>query len=193
MKILKEGNESYVRAKTLHPRQGPDRIKEVAQKQEPIAIVISCSDSRVPPEIIFDQGIGDLFVVRTAGNVLDKISLGSVEYAAEHLHVPLVIVMGHRRCGAVTAAVAGGEAVGHIKDVVDAIAPAVDEAKKTCSEPCLPAGRNELVEESTRINIKMVINALKNSGPILDSLVKEGCLSVIGAYYDLDSGKVEFL
>lgn len=186
MRSLKDGNTRYVAGKSLHPRQDAARIKEVAPKQSPIAIVISCSDSRVPPEIVFDQGIGDLFVVRTAGNVLDGIGIGSVEYAAEHLKVPLAIVMGHKRCGAVTAAAAGGEAQGHIKNIVNAIAPAVREAKKTC-------GASDLVEEATRANIKMVMDDLKNSSPILDNLVKEGHLSIVGAYYDLDSGRVEFL
>ncbi len=183
---LMAGNSRYTGGELAHPRQGAERMKDVALSQHPGAIVVSCSDSRVPPEIIFDQGLGDLFVVRVAGNVLNDVNIGSVEYAAEHFDVPLVVVMGHKRCGAVTEAVKGGEAPGHIASIVDAIAPAVAEARK-CSRGC------DLVERASHINVERAVKALKDSDPILSHLVKKGKLSVIGAYYDLDTGKVELL
>ena len=110
------------------PNQGVERRKELVEGQHPFAIILCCSDSRVPPEVIFDQGLGDLFIVRTAGNVFDNIALGSIEYAVEHLEVPLLVVLGHGQCGAVTATVEGGHAPGHISNVVEAIQPAVVKA-----------------------------------------------------------------
>jgi len=183
---LMSGNARYAAGEPTHPRQGMERRKEVTLSQHPAAIVVSCSDSRVPPEIIFDQGVGDLFVVRVAGNVLNDVNTGSVEYAAEHFNVPLVIVLGHERCGAVTATVKGGEAPWHIGSIVEAILPAVAEAKKCCSE-------GDLVEAAAHINVERAVKALRDSNPILSHLVKKGKLTVIGAYYDLDSGKVELL
>lgn len=185
LKILKDGNLRYAEGKAVHPRQDKTRLEEIAPKQEPFAVVVSCSDSRVPPEIIFDQGLGDLFVIRVAGNVLDDIGIGSVEYAAEHLHVPLVVVLGHKNCGAVMAAVGGGEAPGHIKAIVSAITPAVQAAKKTCQE-------GDIVDPVVRANIRGTVKALETSSPVLDHLVKSGKLSIAGAYYDIDNGKVEF-
>jgi carbonic anhydrase len=153
----------------------------VANGQRPFAVIVSCSDSRVPPEIIFDQGIGNLFVVRCAGNIVDDAGLGSIEYAAEHLHVSLIVVLGHERCGAVEAAVKGGEAPGHIKSLVEAIRPAVEKVK----------GRpGDLAENAMRGNVKLVVDHLKASKPILEHLVHKGTLSVIGARYDLDDGHV---
>jgi carbonic anhydrase len=122
-------------------------------------------------------------VIRVAGNVLNDVNIGSIEYAAEHAGVPLVVVLGHKRCGAVTAAVEGGHAAGHIENIVEAILPAVEEAKKR-------KGKN-IVEEAAHINVERAVKTLTTSDPILSHLVKEGKLTVIGAYYDLDTGKVE--
>lgn len=188
LETLMNGNVRFVAGKLLHPHQDASRRQEIAPKQHPVAIVVSCSDSRVPPEIVFDLGLGDLFVIRVAGNVLDDAGIGSIEYAAEHLKVPLVVVLGHKNCGAVSAAVGGGHAMGHIGSVVEAIAPAVDEAKKGCS-----CKEGDLVEAAGRANVELVVKTLKNSVPILSHLVNEGKLSVVGAYYDMDSGKVELL
>jgi carbonic anhydrase len=181
---LLEGNKRYVEGKPSHPNQTFERRKHMAKGQHPFAVVISCSDSRVPPEIIFDQGIGDLFVVRVAGNIVDDAGLGSIEYAAEHLHVTLIVVLGHERCGAVEAAVKGGEAPGHIKSLVEAIRPAVENAKGR------PGG---LAENAMRTNVKMVVEHLKASRPILEHLVHKETLSVIGARYDLDDGHVTLI
>src|SRR5579885_136434 len=155
---LVQGNKQYKRVAFLHPNQSLARRKAVAKGQSPFAIILSCSDSRVPPEIIFDQGLGDLFVVRVAGNVLNDNALGSIEYAAEHFNVPLVMVLGHQRCGAVDAAVKGGEAPGHIGSLVEAIRPAVEKTKGKSGDP---------VGNAVRANVEMVVDQLKDSKPIL--------------------------
>lgn len=186
LRILMEGNQRFVEQKTVHPHQNMDRVKEIAPKQKPIAMVLSCSDSRVPPEIFFDQGLGDIFIVRVAGNVLNDVNIGSAEYAAEHLNVPLIIVLGHKSCGAVKAAVAGGEVPGHISSIVKELEPAVREAKKT-------AKSENVAEAAAHINVENVVKKLSNSEPILSELIKEKKLSVIGAYYDVDTGKVDIL
>lgn len=183
---LMDGNARFVSGNVEHPNQSAERRAEVVSGQHPFAIIVSCSDSRVPPEIIFDQGIGDLFVIRTAGQVMDDAALGSIEYGAEHLGVPLVVVLGHDSCGAVKATVEGGEAPGHIASLVEAIQPAVDEARKEASG-------EELLNAAIDINIKNIVDQLKTSQPILSELVKKGELTVVGARYHLDSGEVEIL
>ncbi len=181
---LLEGNKRFIDVKTVHPDQTVDRRTEVAKSQSPFAVIISCSDSRVPPEIIFDQGIGDLFIIRTAGNVVDNVELGSIEYAAEHLGVNLVMVLGHERCGAVDATVKGGEIPGHIKNVVNAIKPSLDNIKDKSGD---------LIDKTVISNVKMVVEKLKASKPILHELHEEGKLKVVGARYDLDDGTVTII
>lgn len=178
---LKAGNERFVSGKVVHPNAGADRRAEVAKGQKPFAIIVGCSDSRVGPEVVFDQGLGDLFVIRTAGNVVDDVALGSIEYAADHFGVPLILVLGHTRCGAVRAAVDGGEAPGHVGSVVEKIKPAVDETK---------GKKGDAVENAVRANVQNVVTQLRNSNPIILGLVKLGKLKVVGACYDLDTGRV---
>lgn len=129
MQKLIDGNKRYVEGKFIHPNQSAERRMELSKDQNPFAVILSCSDSRVPPEIIFDQGIGDLFIIRVAGNIISNEVLGSIEYAVEHLDVGLVVVLGHERCGVVSAAVAGGEVHKHISSLVEAILPAVKTAE----------------------------------------------------------------
>lgn len=181
---LIEGNKRYAGGKMTHPRENKKRRAELAKTQKPFAIIVSCSDSRVPPEILFDQGLGDLFVVRTAGNVVDAVATGSIEYAVEHLGVKLIVVLGHERCGAVAATVKGGEIPGHICSITQKIQPAVKKAKKQ---------KGDLVENTVRENIKRVVLELKKSEPILNEFVEEEGLLIIGARYDLDTGTVEKL
>lgn len=181
---LMEGNERHFAKKFIHPDHWEVQRVEVAKGQHPFAILLSCADSRVPPEIIFDQGLGDLFVVRVAGNVTDPVVLGSIEYAAEHLEVPLVMVLGHERCGAVGAAVKGGELPGHLDALVAPIKPAVRAAKKQ---------KGDLLDNAVRANVQMVVDQLRSSKPLLGHLVHEGKLKVVGARYDLESGRVELL
>lgn len=161
------------------------RRAELAKSQHPFAIIVSCSDSRVPPEIVFDQGLGDLFVCRVAGNVIDDHSLGSIEYAVDHLAVRLIVVLGHQSCGAVKAAketiAAKSKAPGHIESLVEAIQPAVEATAK------------DDLETTVKANVKNVVQALRSSAPILKSKVDSGDVRVIGGYYSLDTGAVAFL
>jgi len=178
---LMEGNTRYVSAKAAHPNQTPARRAEVIEGQHPFAVIVGCSDSRVPPEIIFDQGLGDLFVVRLAGHVLKNDALGSIEYAVEHLGTRLIMVLGHDGCGAVTAVVQGGEAPGHIGGIFNAIAPAVQKAK---SRP------GDLLKNAIRENVAMVVEQMKSSAPLLQAQAKNGGLKIVGAHYHLNDGKV---
>lgn len=152
MQRLKDGNQRFAADKATHERQHADRRAEVAKGQKPFAIVVCCSDSRVSPEIVFDQGLGDLFVVRTAGNVVDDVGLGSIEYAVEHLGTRLVVVVGHTECGAVSAAVSGGEVHGHLRAVVEAIKPAVEKVKGQAGDP---------VDNAVRANVRETVKHLE--------------------------------
>ncbi len=182
---LKDGNARYTNSKQQHPRQSIKERAELTKSQHPFAIVIGCADSRVPPEIVFDQGLGDLFVLRVAGNVIDDHSLGSIEYAVDHLAVRLIVVLGHQSCGAVKAAkdtiAAKSEAPAHIQSLVTAIQPAVE------------ATLNGDLETTVKANVKNVVQALRSSTPVLKSKVDSGEVRVIGAYYSLDTGAVSFL
>lgn len=184
MRWLKDGNQRFAEGKAIHGHQQAERRAEVAKGQQPFAIIVCCSDSRVGPEIVFDQGLGDIFVVRAAGNVVDDVGLGSIEYAVEHFGTPLVVVLGHNRCGAVSAAVSGGEAHGHVRAVVDAIRPAVEKVKGQPGDP---------VENAVRANVREVVKRLQNAAPILPDRVKAGKLKIVGAGYNLDSGRVEWI
>lgn len=184
LKRLLDGNKRYVSGHAKGPNRSAARRAELAGAQHPIAVVVSCSDSRVPPELLFDQGFGDLFVVRTAGNIVDSIALGSIEYAVDHLGAKLIIVLGHERCGAVTAAMQGGDAPGNIKSVVDAIKPAVEKGKARHT------GHGEVLDTCIRSNVKQVAEKIRTTAPILSEAVEDGMVKVVGAYYDLDSGMV---
>ena len=182
---LKEGNGRYAGGNLQHPGQTTERRAELANSQYPFATIVSCSDSRVPPEIVFDQGLGDLFVVRVAGNVIDDHALGSIEYAVDHLGVRLIVVLGHQSCGAVKAAketiAAKTKAPGHIQSLVTAIQPAVEATAKGDLEATIKA------------NVKDVAQALRSSTPVLKPKVDSGDVRVVGAYYNLDTGAITFL
>jgi carbonic anhydrase len=182
---LKEGNGRYTSGNVQHPGQTAERRTELAKTQHPFAAVVSCSDSRVPPEIIFDQGLGDLFIVRVAGNVINDEGLGSIEYTVDHLGTRLVLVLGHQRCGAVDAAretiAAKGKAPGHIQSLVTAIKPAVEATAK------------DDLETTIKANVKNVVQALRSSTPILKAEVDSGKIQIIGGYYSLDTGAVTLL
>jgi carbonic anhydrase len=181
---LLDGNRRYVDARLEHPDQAPERRLALRTGQHPFAVILGCADSRVPPEVIFDQGLGDLFVIRVAGNVLDDMILGSMEYAEIHLNTPLIMVLGHSRCGAVEATVAGGKAEGHIFSLTSAIQPAVDWAKEHSGD---------LVDNAVKANAKMVAEELKTAGAHFTELVDAGRLLIVPAYYDLETGIVEIL
>lgn len=182
---LKDGNKRFVAGKLQHPRQNPRRRTELANGQSPFAIVLGCADSRTSPEVVFDQGLGDVFVLRVAGNVLNDETIGSIEYAVEHLGTALIVVLGHERCGAVKAAketiAAGGEAPGHVQSLVKAIRPAVEATK------------DGDVEATCKRNVQDVVRALQASAPILKGKVDAGAVAVVGGHLDLDTGSVEFL
>jgi carbonic anhydrase len=181
---LISGNKRFVEGTPSHPNQSTSRRQEMAKGQNPRAAVLACADSRVAPEIVFDQGLGDLFVVRVAGNCVNDPILGSLEYAVEHLGTRLIVVLGHQRCGAVAAACAGGEAPGHIGILLQALAPAVDKIGKSGD------GRVDLVAKE---NVRMTVENLRSCGPILEEWVRQGKLEVKGAFYDLDTGAVEIV
>ena len=185
---LLDGNSRFVSGQLKHPNQNSARRSEVAAGQKPFAVVIGCSDSRTSPEILFDQGLGDLFVIRLAGNIVDDAALGSVEFAVAKLGARLIVVLGHEKCGAVqaTVGVVNGGAVpaGHIGSIVEAIKPAAAAVK----------GREgDAVDNVLRENVHEIVERLRISAPVLAPLVKEGHLQVVGARYDLDEGKVELV
>jgi carbonic anhydrase len=179
---LREGNQRFVAGTPVPDKHLVQRRVELTKGQNPFAIIVSCSDSRVGPEVIFDQGLGDIFVVRTAGHVVDDVGLGSIEYAAAELHTPCIVVLGHQRCGGVSAAVAG-KADGHIQALVEAIRPAVEATK---GQP------GDAVDNAVRANVRLVAAMLQKSEPILSGLIKAGKLRVVGAVYNLDTGRVEW-
>jgi carbonic anhydrase len=181
------GNMRFVQG-LFQGRNLLDLRRTLAQGQQPEAAVLCCSDSRVPAEIIFDQSLGDLFVVRTAGLVLEPTSIGSLEYAVAHLHVPLLVIKGHESCGAVTAAVAHPETdEGHIGAIVQRIAPAAAQARLT--------GKSgpDLVEEATDQHLKSLEEILRRESRIIGDALERGSLDLVVAKYLLHSGKVETL
>ena len=183
LKRLIDGNERYVTERYAVIDVGIERRAELAEGQYPFAVIVGCADSRVPPEIVFDQGLGNLFVVRTAGEVVDDIVLGSVEYAVKYLDVRLIVVLGHEDCGAVEAAVVGTYHPGHISAVVEAIGPAVEKAKTQ---------KGDLLNNAIKANIDLNVYKLKSSSHILREAMMNKCLKIIGALYDIHDGYVEF-
>jgi carbonic anhydrase len=181
---LMEGNGRYAAGASIHPNLSQERRTEVSQGQNPWAVVLGCVDSRVPPEIVFDQGLGDLFVARTAGQVIDNAVLGSVEFAVEE-GAMLIMVLGHQNCGAVKATInsleTGSQAEGQIESLVEAIKPAVMIAK---GQP------GDLVDNSVRANIAAEVASLKSSSAIISHALDAGSISLVGARYDLEAGTV---
>lgn len=177
---LKEGNARFVNSKVSESKPTAARRAETAQSQHPFAIVLGCADSRTSPEIIFDQNIGDVFVVRNAGNLVDDHALGSIEYAVEHLGARLIVVLGHEKCGAVTAAVASSTAPGHVESIVRDIQPAVEAVKGSAGDATHLA-----VAENARLMAARI-----RSQAQLGELAKE--VRITSAVYDIASGKVEW-
>lgn len=181
---LLDGNRRYAANRPTLDESERRRI-EVAAGQKPFASILSCVDSRVAPELVFDQGLGDLFVIRTAGQVLDKAVLGSLEFGVAELHIPILMVLGHERCGAVKAAMEviarHGTAKADIEFLVEALAPAVEKGKKIAGDPW---------DNAVRAQIALLVTKLKHS-PVLAGAVKTGKLLIVGAYYNLETGLVE--
>lgn len=181
---LMDGNRRFVQHKGQHPDQSQARMKEVAQSQHPFAAVLCCADSRVSPEILFDEGIGDIFDIRVAGNIVTPEVLGSLEYAVSLLGTPLVMVLGHERCGAVTAAVQGGSLQGSIGSFVKAIQPAVSKTKGKSGDP---------VDNAVIANVQYQTEKLKQNSDILSQQLLDGKLKIVGGRYDLDTGEVTLI
>lgn len=181
---LKEGNQRFIKGTSLHPNQDFKRLKEVAAGQKPFAIIVGCSDSRVPNEIIFDQGLGDLFIIRTAGQVSSYASWGSIEFGNAVLGAKLIVVLGHTSCGAVSAACKIPDVPGHIVTLINAIKPAAELAKKV---------PGDLIENAVKINVAMQVKQLQALEPVLTKAIKNGTAKVVGAVYNLNNGQVEFL
>ncbi len=202
LKKLADGNLRFLSNQAEHPRQSSARRKELAAAQHPFAVVLTCSDSRVSPELLFDQGFGDLYVIRNAGNLVSDPVLGSLEHAAGLLHTPLVVVMGHTRCGAVTAALEArngasapaesgkepqgptNELSGHFSGIVEAIQPAVAAASGQFGDP---------VTNAVVANVRLMVEKIQTSQPYLAGLVQEKKLTVVGALCHIETGKVEFI
>lgn len=178
------GNARFVAGELQHDHLDAARRAEIAQSQYPTAVIVGCADSRVPPELVFDQGLGDLFVVRVAGNVVEDSAIASVEYAVEHLGAKLVIVLGHERCGAVDAVLRGGKLPGHLDSLSRAIGPVTSGARKQ---------GGDVLDNAVRANVMRVVRELEQSEPILTRAVHVEELSIVGARYDLDTGAVEIL
>jgi carbonic anhydrase len=190
IKKLADGNSRYAAGACLHSDISQARRTETAQKgQHPIATILSCSDSRVPPEYIFDQGIGDLFVIRVAGNVADTDEIGSAEYGVDHLGTPVLMVLGHSKCGAVTAVATGAELHGSIPALVENIRPAVDKAKQ--KNPS--AQGDALVSDSITLNVWQSIEDMLKKSAIIRARAKAGEVKIIGALYDIETGKIHLL
>lgn len=189
---LKAGNERFINGKSIHQNQTLQRVKDIKDSQKPFAVIISCSDSRVSPEIVFDQGLGDLFVIRTAGNVLHDYELGSIEYAVEHLNVKTIYVLGHKNCGAVKAMLGednGHPLPGHIHSIIEGLKsePEVQEAIKN------KAQSKDLTEDAVEANIKFAIKQISTSEPLLKEKFEKKEVEIFGGVYNLDNGQINQL
>ncbi len=182
LKKLMAGNQRFVRHQLQSPARSEQRLLEVAQAQHPFVTILSCADSRVPPEILFDRGLGDIFDIRLAGNIATPEAIGSIEYAAL-LGTPLLMVLGHERCGAITAAVQNKTLPGDISTFVDAILPAAKQVKAKSKDP---------VDDLMAANVAYQIDLLKKS-PVLAERLQSGKLKIVGGRYDLDTGVVKII
>ncbi|MEH1832895.1 MAG: carbonic anhydrase [Nostoc sp.] len=177
---LLDGNDRFVNRKRRSPHQTYSRLAEVAKGQKPFASILSCADSRVPSEIVFDQGLGDLFVCRVAGNIATREEIGSLEFGSLVLGSKLIMVVGHERCGAVDATIKGAQVPGQIGSLLEAIRPSVESTKEQSGDK---------VENACKANILSQIKKLKSSS-VLSKLIDEEKLTIVGGYYDLDTGRI---
>ncbi len=194
--LLKKGNARYVDSLTSDPAL--QRRPELVKDQDPLAIILGCSDARVPVEIVFDQGLGDLFVIRVAGNIVAPSQIGSIEFAAETFNTKLVVVLGHSKCGAVSACV--GTLMNpeqnyspNLQSIVDRIRPSVYNLHELATADGPEVDMDELVDRAIRANVRMSVSQLKHSSRSLEDLVDSGQLLIVGAEYNIDTGKVRFL
>ena len=181
---LKDGNERYASGQSVNAVTDAETRRSLVGSQKPYVAVLGCADSRAIPELIFDAGIGELFVVRVAGNVINPQNNGSLEYAVAHLDVALIVVMGHQNCGAVSATLDNYDGPGHIQSITEAIRDAIDDAKDLPGDPLL---------NTVKANARRMARLLRETGPILSAAVEAGTLRIVPAYYDFEQGLVEFL
>lgn len=185
---LKEGNQRFVAGEVAHPNQNAARRSSLTESQHPMAVIFGCSDSRLAAEIIFDVGLGDVFVVRTAGQVIDDAVLGSIEFSVDALHVPLIVVLGHDSCGAVNAAVnsaqSGDMPQGYVRDLVERILPSVLAAQRSGAMTV-----NETVAE----HVKQTVQRLTNHSRVLHEAVNDGRTAVVGVTYSLAEGTADMV
>ena len=181
LKVLLSGNKRFLSGKLEHPNHCEESRKGLVSGQDPIAVVLACADARVPPVDIFDQGLGDLFILRVAGNIINDHILGSIEYAVSHLHTPLVMVMGHSSCGAVGAVAQGVKLGGHIASLTPSIEAALKKAK---------GQEGHWTNNAAKELAKTTAKKIEESEPIVADLVKEGKVLVVATYYDLATGEV---
>jgi carbonic anhydrase len=192
---LREGNQRFTsNVRSLDALLSHTRRAELASSpQQPVAIVLGCSDSRVPAEIVFDQGLGDLFVIRVAGNIVAPSQVGSVEFAAERFGTRLVVVMGHTGCSAILSTLEhienpGGTSSRNLRSIVDRVRPSVEPLMKAE----LALDRAALLREATRANVRVAAEHLRHGSPLLEQLIQDDGLLVVGAEYNLETGEVEF-
>lgn len=178
---LKEGNNRFVEGSPNTPPQDSDKLSSLTGGQAPYAIILSCADSRVSPELTFDTGLGEIFIIRVAGNVANTSSIASIEYAVAHLGTKLIVVMGHQSCGAVGAAVQGGDAGPNLNKLVSYIKPAVDKM-----------GADAPMEDIIKENANVSASTLMGSSDIISNAVASDGVKIVTAYYNLDSGQVDF-
>jgi carbonic anhydrase len=184
IKRLLEGNQRFIHQKRQYPDQSLERLRLVAKAQYPFAAILGCADSRVPAEIVFDQGLGDLFVVRVAGNVVSDTVIGSLEYSTTVLGSQLIVVLGHKRCGAVAEAIKNEPLPGRIGLIIEGIKPSIERVK-------FRTGDN--MQDAVIANIQYQTEKLQESSTILAKLLREGKLKIVGACYDIDTGKVNII
>ena len=194
---LREGNRRFVAEVRKEKASDRKRRHEVAAAQEPFAIILGCSDSRVPAEIVFDQGLGDLFVIRVAGNIVAPSQVGSVEFAAERYHTRLVVVLGHSQCGAILATLEElsrptADQSRNLRSIVDRIRPAVEELVTRDHPREYPGGHDALVHQAVRANIRASANQLRHGSEMLEQAIQKNGLVVVGAEYSLETGVVDF-
>ncbi|MBN3958391.1 carbonic anhydrase [Nostoc sp. NMS8] len=180
---LLDGNERFAKRKRRNPDQTYSRLVEVAKGQKPFASILGCADSRVPSEIVFDQGLGDLFVCRIAGNIATTQQIGSLEFGSLVLGSKVIMVVGHERCGAVEAAIKGAEVPGQIGSLLEAIKPSVESSKNKSGDK---------LANACKANVLAQVEKLKSS-TVLSELIKAEKLKIVGGYYDLDTGEISLV
>jgi len=180
---LLDGNNRFVNRKRKNPNQSYTRLQEIAKTQKPFASILGCADSRVPSEIVFDQGFGDLFVCRVAGNIATQEEIGSLEFGSLVLGTKVIMVMGHERCGAVDAAIKGAQVPGQIGSLIEAIKPSVESSKEQSGDK---------LENACKANVLAQVEKLKSSA-VLSQLIDEEKLKIVGSYYDLDTDKISIV